>query len=149
MESLKTLNLKLKNQDVTADFLKVKLVADRKVIEETLTRIGVANTHEHILYPSCYLHDRGEDCFLVHFKQLFLLRENHYNNVSKSDITRRNAIAYCLKNWGMIEVDENEIMEKDSFVFVLPHKDKQGWNIIHKFNRNSIQEGNHERTERV
>ena len=139
LTSLRAVNLKLKNNmNPEKNFLRIGLCADRKVIVETLTRIGVGNKASKILYPSCYLHTIGDVNYLLHFKQIFLLRENHYNNISDNDLKRRNTIAFCLKNWGMIEVGDNEIAGKDEFIFILPHREKKNWNIVHKINQNVL-----------
>ena len=115
--------------------VRVNLIETKNVIKETLTRIGIANKKERILYPSCYLYEKDDLFYIVHFKQLFLLtRNNGYNNVSIEDIARRNSVIYCLKTWGLIDVDDKEIMPHDKFVFVLSHKDKPYWKINHKFN---------------
>jgi hypothetical protein len=117
------------------ELLKIKLLTDEKVLKESLSRIGIVNKKEKILYPSCYLFVENEEYFLVHFKQLFMLkRDNGYNNVSDQDIQRRNAIAYCLKQWGLIDVDENDIQPHNLFVYVLPFKEKNNWTISHKVN---------------
>ncbi len=116
--------------------LKIKLLADKKVIQETLNRIGISNKKKKILYPSCYIYedDAGEH-FLVHFKQLFTLSRNDaYDNISEQDILRRNSIAFCLKNWGLIDVEDKFIEPHDSYVFVLPHEEKHEWTITHKIN---------------
>jgi len=116
------------------ELLKVKLLTDKKVVQETTNRIGIANKRKKILYPSCYIYEKDGETYLVHFKQLFVLRDNGYNNVGEEDIKRRNAVAFCLANWGLIEVDAEEIEPHDTFVFVLPHKEKYEWKISHKVN---------------
>jgi hypothetical protein len=117
------------------ELLKIKLLEDKKVIQETTNRIGIANKKKKVLFPSCYLYERDGDTYLVHFKQLFsLTRSNGYNNISIEDITRRNAVAFCLKNWGLIDIDDESIDPHDIYVFVLPHKDKNDWEINHKVN---------------
>lgn len=143
MFSLHDINLKLKQKksimNSEPDLLKVTLLVDYKIVAETLNRIGVPNKREHILYPSCYLYKIKDEFYLVHFKQMFMLtRENSYNNISKDDIMRRNAIAFCLQSWKLISVDEKQIENRDKFVFVLPFHDKQSWLIEHKFNINSV-----------
>ena len=123
----------------TNNLLEVKILVDDKVIKETLNRIGICNKKEKVLYPSCYLYEKDGKHFLVHFKQLFLLtRETAYNAICEDDILRRNAIAFCLKNWGLIEVADESIEPHNKFVFVLPHNQKQDWKISHKFNFRSI-----------
>lgn len=120
---------------IIPDLLSITPLVDTKVINETLNRIGVANKKEKILYPSCYLWKIENTYYLIHFKQLFFItRDEGYNNISPSDISRRNAIAFCLKNWKLISVNEEEIKNKDEFVFVLPFSEKPNWIIQHKFN---------------
>lgn len=114
--------------------LEVKLLVEPKVIIETCNRIGIANKREKILFPSCYLYEKDNTYYLVHFKQMFLLtRKDGYNNICDEDIARRNAIAFCLKNWGLIEVDDSLIQPHDKFVYVLPFSEKKDWRINHKF----------------
>lgn len=117
------------------EMLEVKLLVDKKVAQETVNRIGIANKKKKILYPSCYIYEENDKTYLVHFKQLFtIVRENGYNNISEEDIVRRNAVAFCLSNWGLIEVAPEFIVPHDTFVFVLPYKEKNEWTIIHKVN---------------
>ena len=115
--------------------LKIELLVDKKVIQETLNRIGISNKKKKILYPSCYIYEKDDEFYLVHFKQLFTLSRNDaYDNISEQDILRRNSIAFCLKNWGLIEVEDKFIDPHDSYVFVLPHDIKSEWKITHKIN---------------
>lgn len=106
---------------------------NEKVLIETLTRIGVANKKEKILYPSVYLYKKDGKYYLTHFKQLFVLKENGYNNLSEDDIKRLNSIAYCLYIWELIDVDLEKIKPYDTKVFVLPYKEKKNWKISHKY----------------
>ena len=114
-------------------FLKVELKTDPKVIRESLQRIGVGSKHTKVLYPSCYLieNDNGE-YFIAHFKQLFMDRPDWYNNITEDDFNRRNAIAWCLKKWQLIDVDDVELEPHDKFVFIIPHSEKSEWTIKHK-----------------
>jgi len=122
-----------------ANLLEVKVLVDDKVIKETLNRIGIANKMKKILYPSCYLYETEGKHYLVHFKQMFLLtRETAYNAVCEDDLLRRNAIAFCLRQWGLIEVNEELITPHNNYVFVLPHNEKLDWQISHKFNFKNI-----------
>lgn len=115
------------------NLLEVALLVEKKVVDETLSRIGICNKKDKILYPSCYLIERDGVYYLAHFKELFCLRENGYNNMSIEDINRKNSIAYCLHQWKMISVPENMITPHDSFIFVLKHSEKKDWSIVHKW----------------
>ena len=115
--------------------LKIKLLEDKKVVQETLNRMGISNKKKKVLYPSCYIYEKDGEHFLVHFKQLFMMsRDDAYDNIEEQDITRRNSIAFCLKNWGLIDVEDKFIEPHDSYVFVLPYSEKHGWTITHKIN---------------
>ena len=122
------------------NMVRVKPLVDVKVIKETLTRIGIANKKEQILFLSCYLYQNFEDYYIVHFKEMFILtRSNGYNNISEEDLERKNSIIFCLKNWGLIDVDEDDIKNHDKFVYVLPFDQKSDWVISHKFNVNGVE----------
>lgn len=134
------------------DMVEVKLLVDFKIVKETLARMGIANKKQKILYPSCYLYQNFEKFYIVHFKELFLLsRPDGYMNICSEDIARKNSIIFCLIQWGLIEVDGVELDSKgkiisvpdklkphDKFVFVLKNTEKFDWQILHKFNINSL-----------
>jgi len=117
------------------EMLEITPQVDLKVIKETLTRMGIANKKEKTVFPSCYLYEKDNKYYIIHFKQLFvLMRSNGYNNMSEQDYTRRNAIAFCLKNWGLIDVAVETIEPYNVRIFVLPFEEKMQWNIKHKIN---------------
>jgi len=121
------------------NLLEIKPLVDLKIISESLSRIGISDKKKKILYPSCYIYQQDNKTYLAHFKQMFLLtRDSAYNAICEDDIKRRNAIAYCLRSWGLIEVNEDNITPHDIYVFVLPHNQKQEWKINHKFNLKTI-----------
>lgn len=123
--------------------IEIMLKADEKIVKETLTRIGIVNKKRRILYPSCYLVEQFGKYYIFHFKELFsLAKSNWYNNLSQEDIKRKNSIVYCLKQWGLIDVDDSLIDPHDLFVFVLPHDKKNEYIISHKFNISLIEEVN-------
>ncbi len=118
----------------TTDLLVIKLLVNRKMIIETLERLGIANKVNKDLFPSCYLYsdDEGID-YLVHFKQVFILtRKDSYNNLSQDDIKRRNTIARLLKQWNMIDVDDASTEPNGIYVYTLPYREKRNWTIKHK-----------------
>ena len=109
------------------DFLKIR---------ETLTRIGVASRKDKSLYQSCHiLHKRGS-YYIVHFKELFAL-DGKESSITENDIARRNSIAKLLDEWELLEiVDSSQIdqLAPMSQIKVLPHKEKDEWNLIAKYN---------------
>lgn len=114
----------LKTED---DFLKVR---------ETLTRIGVASRKTKTIYQSCHiLHKQGR-YYIVHFKELFAL-DGKPSNFGEEDKARRNTIANLLAEWGIVKlVDEKskEPVAPLSQIKVLPHREKNEWNLIAKYN---------------
>jgi len=109
------------------------------IIVETLSRIGIANKKEKILYPSCYLYSKANKNYICHFKELFLLRNEHvgYSNISEDDILRKKSIINLLEKWNLIEVIPLEDIDT-IFVFTIAHKDKNLWTIKHKINLDTI-----------
>ena len=95
---LKMLEITLTEPD---DFLKVR---------ETLTRIGVSSRRDNTLYQSCHiLHKQGR-YFIVHFKELFLL-DGKKSNLEENDILRRNTIALLLQDWGLVDIQNKDMVQ--------------------------------------
>ena len=109
------------------DFLKVR---------ETLTRIGVASRKEKKLFQSCHiLHKQGR-YFIVHFKELFLL-DGKKANLEESDLARRNTIAQLMSDWGLVEIEKNEVTEIQAplrQIKIIPFKEKNEWELCPKYN---------------
>ena len=111
------------------DFLKVR---------ETLTRIGVASKKDRILYQSCHiLHKQGR-YYIVHFKELFAL-DGKPSDISENDLSRRNAIAKLLEDWGLVKIVNRDKAENPPPIFlsqikILSHKEKDEWELVPKYN---------------
>ena len=111
------------------DFLKVR---------ETLTRIGVASKKDKTLFQSCHiLHKKGL-YYVVHFKELFAL-DGKPTDITENDLSRRNAIANLLEDWGLIKVVKRELTENPPPIFlsqikILSHKEKDEWQLVPKYN---------------
>ena len=111
------------------DFLKVR---------ETLTRIGVASKKDRILYQSCHiLHKQGK-YYIVHFKELFAL-DGKPTDISENDLSRRNAIAKLLADWGLVTIVNMDKAENPPPIFlsqikILSHKEKDDWELVPKYN---------------
>ena len=110
------------------DFLKVR---------ETLTRIGVASKKDRILYQSCHiLHKQGR-YYVVHFKELFAL-DGKETDLSDNDLSRRNAIANLLEDWGLVKLVDPTSTETPEPIFlsqvkILSHKEKKDWELVPKY----------------
>lgn len=125
----------------TNKLLEIRLLVDQKVIEETLTRIGIVDKKKNIIYQSCHLLKHFNSFYLAHFKQLFVLStgKNGYpgfGNVSLEDIQRRNSIAFLLIKWGMIQLvgAPDEIEPHTTKIEVVPYKEKYNYRLVKKFN---------------
>jgi hypothetical protein len=110
------------------DFLKIR---------ETLTRIGVASRKDKTIYQSCHiLHKQGR-YYIVHFKELFAL-DGKPSNFGEEDKGRRNTIANLIAEWGLVELVEpaksSEPVTPLSQIKVLPHREKDQWNLVAKYN---------------
>jgi hypothetical protein len=116
----------LQEQD---DFLKVR---------ETLTRIGVASKKDKTLFQSCHiLHKRGQ-YYIVHFKELFAL-DGKPTDITENDLSRRNAIANLLEDWGLIKIVNKIQTETPPPIFlsqvkIISHKEKAEWQLTPKYN---------------
>jgi len=110
------------------DFLKIK---------ETLTRIGVASRKDKKLFQSCHiLHKQGK-YYIIHFKELFAL-DGKPSDFTEEDKGRRNTIAFLLEEWGLVKVIGPENFKEPktpmSQIKILPHKEKNDWELISKYN---------------
>lgn len=117
--------VKLNTED---DFLKVR---------ETLTRIGVASKKDKILYQSCHiLHKQGK-YYIIHFKELFAL-DGKPTDISENDLSRRNAIAKLLEDWGLVTIVNKKQVEDPEPIFlsqikIISHKEKKDWELVAKY----------------
>ena len=108
------------------------------IIEETLTRMGIGDKKNKILYPSCSLiKDIDIKFYIYHFKELFKLRKDKpsYDNITNDDILRLNSIAILLEEWGMVELIDFPEEVDTIFVYTIPYNNKRDWQIKHKFNQ--------------
>ena len=130
----------------TNRLLEVKLLVDPNVIKETLSRMGIVDKKNKIIYQSCHLLKQFDTYYLVHFNQLFTLAPNKngylgFGNVSLEDIERRNSIALWLTKWHMISInDMNEIIPHRTKFDIVSHNEAINYKKVRKFNINNISE---------
>lgn len=82
--------------------IKIKLIADEKVIHETLSRIGVKNGEYFI--PSCYLYKSYETYYIAHFKELLTLKKGKNEYLPPEDYLVLHNITNMLRKWKLIKV---------------------------------------------
>jgi hypothetical protein len=114
--------------------IELKSPEDFLKIRETLTRIGVSSRKEKKLYQSCHiLHKRGKYAIL-HFKEFFIL-DGLESDISESDIGRRNKICKLLEEWGLVDIldDDIEPMASMAQIKIIPHKQKEEWELVPKY----------------
>lgn len=119
--------------DANVPGIEVTLLEHFSIVRESLDRIGIASKEKKILNPSCYLlHKRGK-YYIIHFKNL-LKMDGKETNYSEEDEIRQASIARLLEEWGLVEiVSPDSLPENNVFVFVLPFKQKDQWQILHKY----------------
>lgn len=108
------------------DFLKVK---------ETLTRMGIANNKDKVLYQSCHILQKKGLYYIVHFKEM-LRMDGRQVEMTEEDEVRRDSIAWLLEDWGLIEIvpGQRTFMKDLTNNFrVISFKQKHGWKLVPKY----------------
>lgn len=106
------------------DFLKVK---------ETLTRMGIANNRDKILYQSCHILQKKGKYYIVHFKEM-LRMDGRQVDIDGEDYQRRDSIAQLLEDWGLIDiVDKSELFELTNNFRVISFSQKSDWKLVAKY----------------
>lgn len=108
------------------DFLKVK---------ETLTRMGIANNKDKVLYQSCHILQKQGRYYIVHFKEMLRL-DGRPVDIDGEDYQRRDSIAQLLEDWGLLDILETE--KEDLFMMVnnfrvISFKQKSEWTLKSKY----------------
>lgn len=112
--------IKIKNDD----FLKIK---------ETLTRMGIANSKDKILYQSCHILSKQNEYYIVHFKEMLSL-DGVSITLDEEDKVRLDSITQMLENWNMLEIiDRNNLSELTNNFRIITFKDKGNWKLIPKY----------------
>ena len=131
------------------NLIKVKLNKKSDYIKETLTRLGIGNFREKILYQTCHLLYIDHEWHIVHFKETFMIRGKEIN-WKEGDLERRNRIAELLEEWGMIEIlnkddicvsyGKNIEIDEDTKVYILKINQKKDYELISKIDEDGLEE---------
>ncbi|AKJ72807.1 putative RegA translational repressor protein [Escherichia phage HY03] len=108
------------------DFLKVK---------ETLTRMGIANNKDKVLYQSCHILQKKGLYYIVHFKEM-LRMDGRQVEMTEEDEVRRDSIAWLLEDWGLIEIAPGQrtfMKDLTNNFRVISFKQKHEWKLVPKY----------------
>lgn len=108
------------------DFLKVK---------ETLTRMGIANNKDKILYQSCHILQKQGRYYIVHFKEMLKL-DGRPVVIDEEDEVRRDSIAQLLEDWGLVDIAPGQrsyMFEMANNFRVISFKQKDEWTLKSKY----------------
>ncbi|WPK29067.1 endoribonuclease translational repressor [Escherichia phage vB_EcoP_EP32B] len=120
---VKMIEIKLKNPE---DFLKVK---------ETLTRMGIANNKDKVLYQSCHILQKQGKYYIVHFKEM-LRMDGRQVDIDGEDYQRRDSIAQLLEDWGLIAIEDSareDLFGLTNNFRVISFKQKDDWTLKAKY----------------
>lgn len=100
--------------------------------KETLTRMGVANNRDKVLYQSCHILQKQGKYFIVHFKDMMAL-DGKQVNISDEDKLRTFSIAKTLETWGILEVLDDIDLQVTNNFRVIKAVDKVDWTLKAKY----------------
>lgn len=114
-------------------------------IRETLERVGESSGPGRTLLQVCHILHRRKRYFIVHYKEMLLADDAPDVKFSDVDFDWRNCIAGYLHEWGLLEIvhpDEravckNLVENKVPKVKVLPHADRDDWNLVARYKMGS------------
>jgi len=119
--------------------IKVDLNEHFSVVRESLDRIGIAHKGKKTIIPLCYILHRTNyettqsEYYIIHYKKLFKM-DGAKIYITKEDEIKEASIARLLEKWGLVKIEnKTELPVKNSFVYVLPFKEKDKWEITHKY----------------
>ncbi|EQA7786762.1 translational repressor RegA [Acinetobacter baumannii] len=108
-------------------------------VKETLTRMGIANQRDKVLYQSCHIlkkrnQETGKDSmYIVHFKDMMRL-DGKVVNITEEDILRTYSIAKTLESWGMLTVvPVKHSLEVTNNFRVIKAAQKSEWTLKSKY----------------
>lgn len=112
---------------------------DFLIIEETLSRIGVAVPRDKTLYQSCHIFHKQGRYYITHFKQMLQL-DGKQTNFSEDDHARVNTIANMLARWKLLTLVDpvKSLSPTVSYkqIDIIPYREKKEWNLVTKYSFN-------------
>lgn len=101
-------------------------------IAETLTRMGIANNKDKIIYQSCHILQKQNEYYIAHFKDMMKL-DGKRVDISEEDHIRTLSISKTLESWGLLNVVGNYEGEVTNNFRVIKHSQKSEWTLSSKY----------------
>lgn len=107
-------------------------------VKETLTRMGIANQRDKVLYQSCHIlkkfnKEKNQDSFYIaHFKDMMAL-DGKPVTISDEDRQRTYSIAKTLETWGLVVVNNVLPIEVTNNFRVIKAVQKEEWTLKSKY----------------
>lgn len=109
--------------DSSEDFLK---------ITETLTRVGVVEENQQVLWQHCHiLHKRGR-YRILHYKELLIL-DGQEIELLDDEINLRDQVIGMFKKWGLVKTFPDFHPKKFVPFKVVPYNQKSEWELKHHY----------------
>lgn len=105
--------------------------SDFLVVKETLTRMGVPDAKNKVLWQSCHILHKQNRYVIIHFRELNAL-DGKVVTIEEDDIGRRNKIVALLAEWNLVKVLEPEKIEDQipiNQMKILSFKEKSEWTL--------------------
>lgn len=113
--------------------IKLKQPEDFLKIKETLTRMGIANNKDKVLYQSCHILQKQGRYYIVHFKEM-LKMDGRPVVIDDEDTLRADSITQLLEDWGLLDIADGEIYDAMTNNFrVISFKQKHEWTLKAKY----------------
>ena len=105
-----------------------------RVVRETLSRIGIANSRKKRLWQSCHILNKGGKYYIAHFKTLMQL-DGQSSSLSQEDQERVWDVARLLDSWGLCNIVNQSAVPQigDNLFRVIKAAEKEDWELVQKY----------------
>lgn len=105
-----------------------------RLVRETLSRIGIANSRKKRLWQSCHILNKGGKYYIAHFKTLMQL-DGQNSSLDEEDQERVWDIARLLDSWGLCRMVHPESVPKigNNMFRVIKASEREEWDLVQKY----------------
>lgn len=115
--------------------IKLAKPSDFLVVKETLTRMGVPDVSDKILYQTCHiLHKQGRYA-IIHYRELNSM-DGRGDRMESEDILRRNKIVALLAEWELVTILDSACIHEQidiNQMKILHFKEKSEWTLVPRY----------------